>query len=585
MYNKFAMNLSKFKKVSGDKDHTVMEHEDGHTMKISHRALSPKMRAEISKLPMHKDAKKMAEGGEVKETFGGEKKGTKSIGDIIGYPSSTKKKSYAEGGEVIRRGKLEIEPIEQEHKLDIEEIPQKKLEIEEIKMADGGDVPQSMPIASSPQAIPPIPAQFAMSAPEEASVNPVNQMPQGAAPQPEAPQASPLMPQAPQQQDSNTPDLMHGYQQQAQGIQGQANAQAQQGKEEAGALKSQLKQVNNLMGDYQTHFQDIDNERKALIDDINKTHIDPNRYMGSMDFGSKVSTAIGLALGGLGQGLIGGQNQALDYINKQIDRDIDAQKAELGKKDTLLSANMKRFGNLKDATEMTRLMQNDIITSKLKMAEAKAQSPMAKARAQQLLGQLEQQTAPIAQQLATRRMLDQTNQTSQNGQQAQVDPASFVPSVVPESHQEAVYKELERAQNTRKAADSILKNFDAVSAKMKGGAGLGRLGTALYEPAERSALEEQIGTTVSDKVGTVREAAMKLASHAYVPNSTDTDERLAKKREELQKYLQLQSAAPRSKSFGIDIDKFGSTTRNTPEVKTLNGVQYQKAPGGWKRVK
>jgi len=48
-----SLNLSKLKKVSSDKDATVFRHQDGHTVRIAHNALSPKMKAELDKLPIH----------------------------------------------------------------------------------------------------------------------------------------------------------------------------------------------------------------------------------------------------------------------------------------------------------------------------------------------------------------------------------------------------------------------------------------------------------------------------------------------------------------------------------------------------
>lgn len=44
-------NLNKFKKVGGDDKHTVMQHPDGHTIKIAHSAISPQMRNELGSLP------------------------------------------------------------------------------------------------------------------------------------------------------------------------------------------------------------------------------------------------------------------------------------------------------------------------------------------------------------------------------------------------------------------------------------------------------------------------------------------------------------------------------------------------------
>lgn len=42
-----------FKKASSDKDHTVLKHENGHEIKIAHKAISPKMRAQMNSLPKY----------------------------------------------------------------------------------------------------------------------------------------------------------------------------------------------------------------------------------------------------------------------------------------------------------------------------------------------------------------------------------------------------------------------------------------------------------------------------------------------------------------------------------------------------
>lgn len=47
----FKLDASKFKKIGGDKDHTVLRHEAGHQLKIAHAGLSPKIRGQIAEIP------------------------------------------------------------------------------------------------------------------------------------------------------------------------------------------------------------------------------------------------------------------------------------------------------------------------------------------------------------------------------------------------------------------------------------------------------------------------------------------------------------------------------------------------------
>lgn len=563
---KIKLDLSKFKLHSKDDKIAILEHPDGHMFHVAVTALHPENRKSL-------DALQMATGGEVnkkedkgpyidpKKAAEAEKGATKS-----GWQPEEWKKNLKKGLGLAKGG--EVNP----------KLEQSKLS---PRMAEGGEmtIPQDEAF-QDPRAV-----QFSR---DMASVSDGEQAPQAAAPAPMAPppaaaapqmapQVQPQTPQAaapeqsapaadaqPQMAEQQQPDTMQGYQKQVAGIQEEAQAKAEQAKQEQAAMSTQLEAINNMKTDYETHVQALNSEREALQEDIKNQHIDPQRYMGSKDTGSRIATAIGLILGGMGAGMTGTSNDALDFLNKQIDRDIDAQRAELGKKETLLSANMKQFNNLHDATQMTKVMQNDMTIAQLKKAEAQASSPIAKARAQQMIGQLEMQVAPMVQQLATRKMLQQGAQ--QGGPISNIDPATLVPSVVPEHHQEAVYKELERAQNTRQVAKTAIQNFDEVTKQMKSAGGLGRLGAAAYSPAQLQALEAELGSTVGDMEGTVREAAMHNVKNAYLPRASDTAARLDERRKELANYLNLKSSAPRAKSFGIDIDKFSTTSRK-PEAR------------------
>jgi len=53
------LDYKKFKKISGDKHHTILAHPDGHEIKVAHSGLSKDMRKQLDAIP------KMAEGGEV----------------------------------------------------------------------------------------------------------------------------------------------------------------------------------------------------------------------------------------------------------------------------------------------------------------------------------------------------------------------------------------------------------------------------------------------------------------------------------------------------------------------------------------
>ncbi len=66
----------------------------------------------------------------------------------------------------------------------------------------------------------------------------------------------------------------------------------------------------------------------------------------------KIGTLFGLLLGGAGAGLTHGPNVVLEMMNKEIDRDLQAQKDEAAKKQTFLSANYQHELQVAQAKHM-----------------------------------------------------------------------------------------------------------------------------------------------------------------------------------------------------------------------------------------
>lgn len=82
--------------------------------------------------------------------------------------------------------------------------------------------------------------------------------------------------------------------------------------------------------------------------------IKPDRVWSEASTPRKLSAVLGLIIGGIGSGLTRQPNAALQVINGIIDRDIDAQKAELGKKQNRIAMHMESGRNLKDAIALAR---------------------------------------------------------------------------------------------------------------------------------------------------------------------------------------------------------------------------------------
>lgn len=220
-------------------------------------------------------------------------------------------------------------------------------------------------------------------------------------------------PQAPQAAPSAAAPRMAnpfgaGYGQMAAGIQGTADAKVQEGKDQQAALQgyaATLPSQDALIkrqADIEARRQALQAETDALQKTVLEGKIDPNRMWNNTSSGNKVMATIGVLLSGIGSGLQGNgaQNLALKGINDAIDRDIDAQKANLNKSQNMLSMNMKRFGDLDSAEAATRLQMNTILQTNLQMAAVKSGTEQAKAAAQLGIGQLKNQQAQLMAQLA-----------------------------------------------------------------------------------------------------------------------------------------------------------------------------------------
>ena len=195
------------------------------------------------------------------------------------------------------------------------------------------------------------------------------------------------------------------------GIEEQAKAQAALGQAEAGVLEKQQENDTAIQGHYQQQLQQLESERQAHIQDIQNGYVNPDRYWTGytlpngekVDGHSKVASAIGMIIAGFNP--TSRPNAATELLQKQMDQSLEAQKTNLQSSHNLLRANLDQFRNVKDATDMTRIMMNDAMQHKLELEAAKAKTPMAQAALYQAKAKLAQDIAPLAMQLQIRRTI------------------------------------------------------------------------------------------------------------------------------------------------------------------------------------
>lgn len=375
------LNLKGWKKIVEEKDHSILRNKDNHELKILHKGLHPATRGQLASLELAKGGEvkqqptKMAEGGEVEE----EQEPLSISTEMPAIPEALANPNPGSmATPMLPSGVNEMTP-------------------EQIAVSYPGEQPYGTPVGGIAPPVAEAPAPTPTRAPD--SVAPAA-----------APVAAAPAPVVPDMGGKGLGEIEQGMKREAAAIAAQAAGQQL-------VLQEQQRNMAEGHRQYQTQFDELENERKSLIKDINEGHIDPSHFMDNMGGGQKIATIIGLIAGGISSGMTGRENLAMKVLDQQIDRDIAAQKAALGKKETLLSANMRQFGNLREAEQMTRVMQADVIANKMQQEAAKSASPQAQARLMQEAGKIHLQYAPIVQKLAANKAIATMTK------EAQADPS------------------------------------------------------------------------------------------------------------------------------------------------------------------
>lgn len=146
---------------------------------------------------------------------------------------------------------------------------------------------------------------------------------------------------------------------------------AQQAQIEKGYVDAQAQQAQQD----QQHIQDMKQHTDSFAADMQKGLINPNHYVENMGAANKVGTAIGLFLGGFG----GANNPALNFLNQQIDRDINAQKTRADQQKTIFGAYQNLYGDQNVASDLAKVSMNHVYDAKVRQTAAQLATPQAKA--------------------------------------------------------------------------------------------------------------------------------------------------------------------------------------------------------------
>lgn len=635
------ISLKGWKKVSADGKKTVLKNKHGHELHIAHKSLNPSLRKGLEDLE-GEDTHKMAEGGMAQnKTKEDPKQDDYQVGDEDSVGNKITKaaqsffepktsqqpvRHYAEGTDNVSPAPEQPESGPDHSKAAefgtawrhafgdatqaFKDVGNKAVDavkpvVQAGKDFVGGLTGSDAQAAPAPQPVPVPDKQLAEAGADIADMQKPQVSPQqaynntAANEQQRAQEGENPITGAPEQAPQiASPE--QGMQMGMQGADAQAKAESGLSKDQANLQGHQAEAYRSLNAKTQEHLNDIMRESDSWIEHLKDEKIDPNRYLGNMSTGRKIATGIGLILGGIGSGILRGKNPALEFLNQQIQRDLDAQQQNIHNKQTLLGALQQKYGNFKDAQDMASIMMAHQFTHELDQAAAKAGTPLALARAQQAKASIVEHYAPIMQQLATRRALLDINQQTQGAQMDSNNPTAqteralpILDSVNPEAAKSIrerlvpgvgvasvpvpteVRKELVAKENLIKASSGLLSDIQHNTLQ-------GKLTPAKRAELEAKAVELQglyrqgIGASTSEGEKKDIESIIGANPSALIDGPY-------KARLKALSTSQNTSLNTLKKQYGLPGQ---SDSKVLPqEVKTFNGHQYQRVEGGWKRIK
>lgn len=333
--------------------------------------------------------------------------------------------------------------------------------------------------------------------------------------------------------------------------------------------------------------------------DIRDGYISPDKYWegytapngDKVPGHSRMAAAIGMIVAGFNP--TNRPNAAIEMINNEINRSLEAQKSNLNSQHNLMAATMAKYKDRKEAELVAKGLMNDAAIAQLQKSAAMAKSPLAKAQLQDTIGKLNMQKGEYIKQAAM--------QSSINGlqQEAQQDPAKIpmflnaLEAVDPAKAKDLRAREVAGVgfAPTAEAAKTVRESAVTTDTVTNGLKRLKEI-TKITGKSLVPAIRAEADTIRSTLVGalrvpitgpgamsdTEREMLMNL-----IPATTDLfslDSNTIKRIDTLDKRIKGSYAAT-LKANGLNPRAaFG----NEPEIKTMGGVKYQKVQGGWKKV-
>jgi len=393
------MNLNDFSLLKEDEKHYVVGHPKGKSIQVGKQGLSDKAHQLISKLKKHQD---YAEGTEEAETP------VEEISPVETAPAAAPQDDFD-------YMKNRIGGFAQQIGNRIFPNAQAQLE------AERASLPKTMEEA---QAMTPAPEGVSQLTPEEQKAESLAAE-QKASAALKAEQAEPAAPKLP-----GAPNVSSLEKEEA-SINEALKTEKLAGQQVKKAYGEAAKAYQAAMPSPQL-YEDFKAKDQALAEAIAKKEINPDRYLNNMSTGSKISSAIGLILSGMGAAVTGGPNLALQQLNKSIDSDIEAQRNDQSKAMNLWKMNREAY---QSDTAASLATQNQMLT----LAEVKAKEAIAAVPGSQAALRM----APLLADIQSKKDLNAWTLSKLKGSPAGTEQAHLNEMQVMQQVNPTAYKELQ----------------------------------------------------------------------------------------------------------------------------------------------
>lgn len=369
---------------------------------------------------------------------------------------------------------------------------------------------------------------------------------------PKAPSMSPLQ--------MNMPDTLktfnQGMNQVESGIRGSAAAQQEAAQTNEKLLNDYVTQAKTSQMVYQQKHDDINQQNAKLMQDVQSAKVDPRRLWNNKSTGEKIGTALGLIFGGIGSGLTHQPNLAAQFLENQVQQDIEAQKNDQSNKMSLYKLGLEKYKDAQSAEAFANLQANTILQGQIQQTAAKMGSPQAAALAKQAIGELEMKNAPIRQQLALQGMaLKFQNEAPEstagvNPQKLRVLIAS---GIIPEKEQAGAMKEYGDYNKLNDILNHTNKVFkDASDNATYGERILGSHGPTLSDKSKKyeAITNAWLGQITKDTEGRVTPQDIKLMESS-LPRAGDSEDVIRTKLSNIKDMIREKYTFPTLKSYNL----------------------------------